>query len=51
MIALKQAGITVNRVVVPGAAHGFAGDPFEGDPSGAIATTLPRLLRFLESGL
>ena len=51
LIALKQAGIVANRVVIPGAPHGWAGDPFDDDPSGYVATTLPRLLRFLQGAL
>ena len=51
LIALRQAGIVANRLVVPGAPHGFAGDPFEEDSNGYVATTLPRLLRFLQAGL
>jgi acetyl esterase/lipase len=51
MTALKQAAITVNRVVVTGAPHGFASDPFDGEPNGHIASTLPRILRFLQGAL
>jgi acetyl esterase/lipase len=51
MIALKQANITVNRVVVPGAPHGWAGDPFDDDPNGYVAVTLPKLTRFLAGAL
>ena len=50
-VALKQAGIPANRVVIPGAAHGFASDPFESDPNGPMAIALPRVARFLEGGL
>ena len=50
-VALKQAGIPASRVVIPGAAHGFASDPFETDPNGPMAIAVPRIVRFLEGGL
>ena len=49
MTALKQANIQVNRIVVPGAAHGFAGDPLE--PDTYIGGAAPKILRFLQGGL
>jgi acetyl esterase/lipase len=32
LVALNQAGISVRRIVVPGAGHFWASDPFEGEP-------------------
>jgi acetyl esterase/lipase len=49
--ALNQAGIYVRRVVIPGAGHFFASDPFEDDPGGYGATAAPRILRFLQGAL
>ena len=51
MTALKQAAIAVNRIVVPGAAHGFASDPFEADAGGYMSATAPKILRFLQGAL
>ncbi|HEY6258946.1 MAG TPA: alpha/beta hydrolase [Xanthobacteraceae bacterium] len=51
LTALNQAGIGVRRIVIPGAGHFWASDPFEGEPGGYGATTAPRLLRFLEDAL
>ena len=50
-LALNQAGIFARRIVIPGAGHFWASDPFEGEPGGYGATTAPRLLRFLEEAL
>jgi acetyl esterase/lipase len=50
-LALNQAGIGVRRIVIPGAGHFWASDPFEGEPGGYGATTAPRLLRFLGEAL
>ena len=38
-------------IVIPGAGHFWASDPFEGEPGGYGATTAPRLLRFLGEAL
>ncbi len=51
LIALNQAGINVRRIVIPGAGHFWASDPFEGEPGGFGAQTAPRLLRFLGEAL
>jgi acetyl esterase/lipase len=50
-LALNQAGIAARRIVIPGAGHFWASDPFEGEPGGYGATTAPRLLRFLGDAL
>jgi acetyl esterase/lipase len=50
-LALNQAGIPARRIVIPGAGHFWASDPFEGEPGGYGATTAPRLLRFLGEAL
>ncbi len=49
--ALTRAGFFVRRIVVPGAGHLWAADPFENEPSGFGASIAPRLLRFLQSSL
>jgi acetyl esterase/lipase len=49
--ALNQAGIYVRRIVIPGAGHFWASDPFENEPGGFGAQTAPRLLRFLGEAL
>jgi acetyl esterase/lipase len=51
LTALNQAGIFVRRIVVPGAGHFWASDPFENEPGGFGAMTAPRLLRFLQGSL
>jgi acetyl esterase/lipase len=51
LTALNQAGIPVRRIVVPGAGHFWASDPFEDEPAGFGALTAPRLLRFLQGAL
>jgi acetyl esterase/lipase len=50
-LALNQAGIPTRRIIIPGAGHFWASDPFEGEPGGYGATTAPRLLRFLGDAL
>ena len=50
-LALNQAGIAARRIVIPGAGHFWASDPFEGEPGGYGSTTAPRLLRFLGEAL
>jgi acetyl esterase/lipase len=50
-LALNQAGIVVRRIVIPGAGHFWASDPFESEPNGYGATTAPRLLLFLAEAL
>jgi dipeptidyl aminopeptidase/acylaminoacyl peptidase len=50
-LALNQAGIAARRIIIPGAGHFWASDPFEGEPGGYGATAAPRLLRFLADGL
>jgi acetyl esterase/lipase len=51
LTALNQSGIGATRVVIPGAGHGWAGDPIEGDPNGYVATALPKIMRFLGTTL
>lgn len=51
LTALGQAGFYVRRIVIPGAGHFWATDPFESEPRSYNALTVPRLLRFLESSL
>jgi hypothetical protein len=51
MTALGQAGFFARRIVIPGAGHFWASDPFESEPRSYNALTVPRLLRFLESSL
>jgi len=48
--ALNQAGIFVRRLVIPGAGHFWATDPFEGEVGSYGAVAAPILLRFLEQG-
>ena len=43
-----QAQFFVRRIVIPGAGHFWAHEPFESDPSNYNATVAPRLLRFLD---
>jgi acetyl esterase/lipase len=50
-LALNQAGIAARRIIIPGAGHFWASDPFESEPGGYGATTAPRLLRFLRETL
>ncbi len=49
--ALGQAGFFVRRIVIPGAGHFWASDPFESEPHSYSAQAIPRLLRFLEGSL
>jgi acetyl esterase/lipase len=49
--ALNQAGIYVRRLVIPGAGHFWASDPFDGEIGGYGATAAPTILRFLEGAL
>jgi acetyl esterase/lipase len=49
--ALSQAGFFVRRIIIPGAGHFWASDPFESEPRSYSALAVPRLLRFLESSL
>lgn len=51
LTALTQAGIFARRIIIPGAGHFWASDPFEDEPNGYGAATAPRLLRFLDSSL
>jgi len=51
LTALNQAQIFVRRIVVPGAGHFWASDPFENEPGGFGAMTAPRLLRHLQTTL
>jgi acetyl esterase/lipase len=51
LTALNSAGIYVRRIVIPGAGHFWASDPFEGEPGSYGAQTAPRLLRFLQDSL
>jgi acetyl esterase/lipase len=49
--ALTQVGFFVRRIIVPGAGHFWASDPFENQPRSYGAMVAPRLLRFLEDAL
>ncbi len=49
--ALNQAGIYSRRIVVPGAGHFWAEDPFENDPQAFSSQISGRILRFLEESL
>ena len=49
--ALNEAGIYARRIVIPGAGHFFASDPFENEPTSYGAIAAPRILQFLEGGL
>ncbi len=51
LTALTQAGFYVRRIVIPGAGHFWATDPFEAEPHSYSALAVPRLLRFLEAAL
>jgi acetyl esterase/lipase len=51
LTALTQAGIFVRRIIIPGAGHFWASDPFESEPHSYSAMAIPRLMRFLESSL
>jgi len=49
--ALTRAGFVSRLMLVPGAAHFWASDPFEKDPHSFGAIVAPQLLQFLESSL
>jgi acetyl esterase/lipase len=49
--ALNQAGIFVRRLVIPGAGHFWATDPFEGEVGSYGTIAAPIVLRFLEGAL
>ncbi|HEY7298897.1 MAG TPA: alpha/beta hydrolase [Xanthobacteraceae bacterium] len=49
--ALNEARIYARRIVIPGAGHFFASDPFENEPTSYGAIAAPRILLFLEGGL
>jgi acetyl esterase/lipase len=49
--ALVQAGFFAQRIILPGAGHSWARDPFESEPHSYSALAIPRLIRFLESSL
>jgi acetyl esterase/lipase len=51
LTALNSARIFVRHIVVPGAGHFWASDPFENEPGSFGAQTAPRLLRFLQDSL
>jgi acetyl esterase/lipase len=51
LTALNQAGIFVRRIVVPGAGHSWAREPFESEPHSYAAQAIPHMMRFLESSL
>lgn len=48
---LRQAGFASRLVMVPGAAHYWASDPFEKDPHSFGAMVAPQILQFLDSAL
>jgi acetyl esterase/lipase len=50
LTALKQAGFFARTVVVPGAGHFWASDPFD-EPGSYGAQTAPQLLGFLQGAL
>jgi acetyl esterase/lipase len=51
LTALTQAQFFVRRIILPGAGHFWASDPFESEPRSYSALAIPRLMRFLESSL
>jgi len=51
LTALNQAGFFARRIIIPGAGHFWAPDPFEGEPHSYSATAVPRLMRFLDGSL
>jgi acetyl esterase/lipase len=51
LTALTQAGFFARRIIIPGAGHFWAPDPFESEPHSYSATAVPRLMRFLDSSL
>jgi acetyl esterase/lipase len=51
LAALTQAQFFARRIIIPGAGHFWAAEPFESDPHSYSAQAIPRLMRFLESSL
>jgi acetyl esterase/lipase len=51
LTALTQAGFFARRIIIPGAGHFWASEPFESEPHSYAAQTIPRLMRFLENSL
>lgn len=51
LTALTQARFFVRRIIIPGAGHFWMADPFENEPRSFSATTVPRLMGFLDSSL
>lgn len=51
LAALTRAQFFVRRIIVPGAGHFWASDPFEAEPQSYAVQIIPRLMRFLESSL
>ena len=49
--ALTHAGFSVRRIIIPGAGHFWASDPFENQLRSYGAMVAPQLLRFLEDSL
>jgi acetyl esterase/lipase len=47
---LKQAAFNANIALLPGAGHGWLGEPMD-DPSSFISIVSPRVLRFLQTAL
>jgi S1-C subfamily serine protease len=48
---VNEAGIFVRRLVIPGAGHFWATDPFDGEVGSYGAIAAPPVLRFLEEAL
>lgn len=51
LAALTQAGFFVRRIIIPGAGHFWASDPFENRSRSYGAMVAPQLLRFLGGSL
>ena len=51
LAALTRAGFFARLIMIPGAGHYWASEPFEGAPRSYGAMAAPRLLRFLRSSL
>jgi acetyl esterase/lipase len=51
LAALTRAGFFARLIMIPGAGHYWAPEPFEGAPRSYGAMAAPRLLRFLRSSL
>jgi len=49
--ALAAAGFSAQQIIVPGAAHFWASDPFENERSSYGAKVAPEILRFLDGAL